>query len=86
MLRARVPLFLDPDHPAWFDMRMMQKDIRLARALGESLGSATPAAGLADGLLDRARSLGYADRDIAAFGEVLTLQTSSETAPEALPV
>jgi hypothetical protein len=37
-------------------------------------------------LLDRARSLGYADRDIAAFGEVLALQTSSETAPEALRV
>ncbi len=86
MLKARVPLFLDPDQPAWFDMRMMQKDIRLARALGESLGSPTPAAGLADRLLDRGRSLGYADRDIAAFGELLAQETSSKTAPEAVPV
>ena len=77
MLKARVPLFLHPDEPAWFDMRMMQKDIRLARALGERLGSPTPAARLADGLLDRARSLGYADRDIAAFGELLAQDVRS---------
>ncbi len=85
MLKARVPLFLHPDRPAWFDMRMMQKDIGLARALGERVGSPTPAAGLADGLLDQARSIGYADRDIAAFGEILALQGSSEPAPEAVP-
>ncbi len=86
MLRARVPLFLNPDHPAWFDMRMMQKDIRLAQAVGESLGSPTPAAGLVGRLLDRARSLGYADRDIATFGEILAQDMSSETAPEAVAV
>ncbi|MGZ4311345.1 MAG: NAD(P)-dependent oxidoreductase [Solirubrobacteraceae bacterium] len=86
MLRARVPLFLDPDHPAWFDMRMMQKDIRLAQAVGESLGSPTPAAGLADRWLERARSLGYADRDIAAFGEILGRETREESAPEAVAV
>jgi 3-hydroxyisobutyrate dehydrogenase-like beta-hydroxyacid dehydrogenase len=86
MLRARVPLFLDPGHPAWFDMRMMQKDIRLAQGVGESVGSPTPAAGLAEQVLDRARSLGYADRDIATFGEVLAEETSSETVPEAVAV
>ena len=84
MLKARVPLFLDPDHPAWFDMRMMHKDIRLAQALGESLDSPTPAAGLANRMLDRAQSLGYSDRDIAAFGEILARETFSETAPEAV--
>jgi 3-hydroxyisobutyrate dehydrogenase-like beta-hydroxyacid dehydrogenase len=86
MLRARVPLFLDPEHPAWFDMRMMQKDIRLAQAVAENVGSPTPTARLADQLLDRARSLGYADRDIATFGEVLAHETSTETAPEVLAV
>ena len=84
MLKARVPLFLDPDHPAWFDMRMMHKDIRLARSVAESLGSPTPTADVADRVLDRARSLGYADHDIATFREVLAQETPSETAPEAV--
>jgi hypothetical protein len=53
----------------------MQKDIRLAQRVGESVGSPTPAAGLAEQVLDRARSLGYADRDIATFGEVLAEET-----------
>ena len=30
MLKARVPLFLDPDQQAWFEIRLMHKDIRLA--------------------------------------------------------
>ena len=82
MLRARVPLFLNPDHPAWFDMRMMGKDIRLALAAGASVGAPTPAAGLADDWLNEARLLGYADRDIAAFGEVLAAEAASRVAPE----
>jgi 3-hydroxyisobutyrate dehydrogenase-like beta-hydroxyacid dehydrogenase len=67
-------------------MRMMEKDIRLAQAVGKSLGSPTPAAGLAERVLDRARALGYADRDIASFGEILAQETSSETAPEVVAV
>jgi 3-hydroxyisobutyrate dehydrogenase-like beta-hydroxyacid dehydrogenase len=79
MLKARVPLFLDPNQPAWFDMAMMHKDIRLATAAGAQLGSPTPAAELADQLLERARLLGYSDRDIAAFGQLLAEDAPDET-------
>jgi 3-hydroxyisobutyrate dehydrogenase-like beta-hydroxyacid dehydrogenase len=82
MLRARVPLFLDPDQPAWFDMAMMHKDIRLAQAAGEEVGSPTPTTSLAERLLERARSLGFADHDIAAFGELLAHDAARPAAPE----
>jgi 3-hydroxyisobutyrate dehydrogenase-like beta-hydroxyacid dehydrogenase len=71
MLRARVPLFLDPHHEAWFAIQMMHKDIRLAREAAEHLGLPTPSAALADDVLERAGQLGYEHRDIAAFREVL---------------
>jgi 3-hydroxyisobutyrate dehydrogenase-like beta-hydroxyacid dehydrogenase len=76
MLKARVPLFLDPDHDAWFDMQLMRKDIRLAREAAERLGLPSPSATLADDVLERADRLGYGHRDIAAFGEVLGHQAA----------
>ena len=71
MLKARVPLFLDPHHEAWFDMRMMEKDIRLARQAAEPLGLPTPSADAADDVIERAKQIGLEDRDIAAFHDVL---------------
>jgi 3-hydroxyisobutyrate dehydrogenase-like beta-hydroxyacid dehydrogenase len=71
MLKARVPLFLDPDHEAWFDIELMHKDISLARAAANEVGSSTPSADLADRLLERAGELGYEHRDIAALHAVL---------------
>jgi 3-hydroxyisobutyrate dehydrogenase-like beta-hydroxyacid dehydrogenase len=76
MLQARVPMFLDPHHQAWFDMQLMQKDIRLARQAAEHLGLPTPSAVLADDVLQRARELGYEHRDIAAFHELLADQAA----------
>jgi 3-hydroxyisobutyrate dehydrogenase-like beta-hydroxyacid dehydrogenase len=77
MLKARVPLFLNPDRSAWFDMTLMDKDIHLAREAAEQLGSPTPTAELAEQILDRARELGYEHRDIAAFREVLAQDSFS---------
>ena len=76
MLRARLPLFLDPHHEAWFDMQLMHKDIRLAREAAEHLGLPTPSAGLADDVLERAIQTGYEHRDIAAFHDVLADQAA----------
>jgi 3-hydroxyisobutyrate dehydrogenase-like beta-hydroxyacid dehydrogenase len=71
MLKARVPLLLDlPDH-AWFTIRLMLKDIRLALGEAERLGVALPSAAVGAGVLDEAGELGYAERDIAALHEVL---------------
>jgi 3-hydroxyisobutyrate dehydrogenase-like beta-hydroxyacid dehydrogenase len=71
MLRARTSLILDLPDEAWFDVRLMQKDLRLALRTAEGLDVPLPTAATTDALLTRARDLGYADRDIAAVFEVL---------------
>ena len=71
MLKARVPLLLNLPQQAWFDVALMQKDIRLARATADELGIPLPSAAIADEMLTRASELGYAHRDLAALHEVL---------------
>jgi 3-hydroxyisobutyrate dehydrogenase-like beta-hydroxyacid dehydrogenase len=71
MLKARVPLLLDLPEQAWFDVAMMQKDIRLARSTAAELAIPLPSAAVADEMLTRARELGYVHRDLAVLHEVL---------------
>ena len=71
MLKARTPLLLHlPDH-AWFDVELMQKDIRLARQTAADLQIPLPSATVADQILTEARDLGYGHRDLAALHDVL---------------
>jgi 3-hydroxyisobutyrate dehydrogenase-like beta-hydroxyacid dehydrogenase len=72
MLKARVPLVLDLPEEAWFDVSLMQKDLRLALESARDLGVPLPSAAVADELLTTARELGYEHRDIAAFFQVLS--------------
>jgi 3-hydroxyisobutyrate dehydrogenase-like beta-hydroxyacid dehydrogenase len=76
MLRARVPLVLDLPEEAWFDVRLMHKDIRLALSMADDLDVPLPSAAVADTALARAEELGYGRRDIAALYEVLTRYTA----------
>jgi 3-hydroxyisobutyrate dehydrogenase-like beta-hydroxyacid dehydrogenase len=71
MLKTRAPLVLDLPDEAWFDVRLMQKDLRLALDTGRTLSVPLPAAAVADELLTTAREMGYEHRDIAALFEVL---------------
>jgi 3-hydroxyisobutyrate dehydrogenase-like beta-hydroxyacid dehydrogenase len=71
MLKARGPLILDLPDEAWFDVRLMQKDIVLALDTGRELRVPLPTAATADELLTVARALGYERRDLAALFEVL---------------
>jgi 3-hydroxyisobutyrate dehydrogenase-like beta-hydroxyacid dehydrogenase len=71
MLKARGPLSLDLPDKAWFDVRLMQKDIVLALDTGRELRVPLPSAATADELLTVARALGYERRDLAALFEVL---------------
>ncbi|TDD43098.1 NAD(P)-dependent oxidoreductase [Nonomuraea terrae] len=71
MLRARAPLVLDLPEEAWFDVQLMQKDIRLALQTARTLGVPLPSGALTDTLLTSASELGYARRDIAALVKVL---------------
>ena len=71
MLKARIPLLLELPEQAWFDVELMQKDIRLARQTAEDLQIPLPSATVADEILTEARRLGYGHRDLAAIHNVL---------------
>jgi 3-hydroxyisobutyrate dehydrogenase-like beta-hydroxyacid dehydrogenase len=76
MLRSRVPMLLDLPQQAWFDVALMEKDIRLARAMADALAIPVPSAAVADQMLTRAIELGYAHRDLAALHEVLAASST----------
>jgi 3-hydroxyisobutyrate dehydrogenase-like beta-hydroxyacid dehydrogenase len=71
MLKARAPLMLDLPETAWFDVEMMQKDIRLALELGVRQGVPLPSAATANDMLAKARELGFGERDVAALYPLL---------------
>jgi 3-hydroxyisobutyrate dehydrogenase-like beta-hydroxyacid dehydrogenase len=71
MLKLRAPLVLDLPQEAWFDVGLLQKDIRLALAVADDVGIRLPSTGVIDEMLTRAVELGYERRDIAALFEVL---------------
>jgi len=71
MLKARAPLVLDLPEEAWFDVRLMHKDIALALAMAGELDVPLPAAEAADEALGRAEELGYGGRDIAVLYQAL---------------
>ncbi|MDT4996250.1 MAG: hypothetical protein QOD45_318 [Pseudonocardiales bacterium] len=71
MIKARIPQLLDLPDTAWFPMRLMHKDIRLALDEARRLSVALPSARTAADVLVEASGLGYADRDIAGLYEVL---------------
>jgi 3-hydroxyisobutyrate dehydrogenase-like beta-hydroxyacid dehydrogenase len=77
MLKARAPLILDLPDEAWFDVELMQKDIRLALATGQREHVPLPSAAVADELLTRASKLGHGHHDIAALYDVFA-QTAAE--------
>jgi 3-hydroxyisobutyrate dehydrogenase-like beta-hydroxyacid dehydrogenase len=81
MLQARAPLVLDLPEEAWFDVQLMQKDIRLALETAHALGVPLPSAAVTDELLTRARELGYGRRDIAALFEVLAQANGAQAGP-----
>jgi 3-hydroxyisobutyrate dehydrogenase-like beta-hydroxyacid dehydrogenase len=78
MLKARIPLLLDLPEQAWFDVAMMQKDIRLALQAAQTVDVPLPSATAADQMLTRARELGYEYRDIAALHEALARTPAGE--------
>ena len=77
MLKARVPLLLDLPEQAWFDVALMAKDIRLARAAAGELAIPLPSAVVAEEMLAKASEQGYAHRDIAALHQVLANSTTT---------
>lgn len=84
MLRTRLPLVLDLPEQAWFDMRLMHKDIRLALQAAREPAVPLPAAAASDAVLTMAEDIGYGHRDIAGLYEVLA-HTVAGSGPGAEP-
>ena len=58
MLKARIPLLLHLPEHAWFDVDLMQKDIRLARHAAYELAIPLPSAAVADGMAGPTAQIG----------------------------
>jgi 3-hydroxyisobutyrate dehydrogenase-like beta-hydroxyacid dehydrogenase len=71
MLKYRGPFVLAMPAEAWFNVSMMQKDLRLALELGAAAGVPLPTATLAHEMLTAARGLGLAEYDFAVVFDVL---------------
>jgi 3-hydroxyisobutyrate dehydrogenase-like beta-hydroxyacid dehydrogenase len=72
MLKARSALVLDLPDEAWFDVGLMQKDLRLALGAAADEQLSLPSTVVADELLSAARAGGYEHRDIAVLYQVLS--------------
>ena len=72
MLKARAALLRELPDNAWFDVAMMQKDLRLALDHGRGEGVPMPATTVADQMLSTTRAAGYEHRDIAVVFRMLS--------------
>ncbi len=72
MLKARGPFVLDLPEEAWFDLALMQKDMRLALATGQRFGVPLPTSAVTDDVLTQARAMGYEQRDLAVLFQALS--------------
>jgi len=72
MLQTRAPLVRALPEEAWFDIAMMQKDLRLALGSARDEGLRLPSTTVAEEVLGVARSAGYEHRDIAAMFSLLS--------------
>lgn len=86
MVKYRGPFVLGMPAEAWFDVGMMQKDLRLALELGRAAGVALPSTALSHELLSAARGLGLEQYDFAVVFDVLArmsgLAPSRKPSPE----
>jgi 3-hydroxyisobutyrate dehydrogenase-like beta-hydroxyacid dehydrogenase len=71
MVQYRGPFVLQMPDEAWFDVNMMQKDMRLALEMGRQLDVPLPTTTVTNEYLTEARNLGLADQDFAILFTVL---------------
>ena len=77
MLAGRAPLLLGPPGKVWFDVTLMQKDLRLALDTAHDLAVSLPSTAVANEMLDTARAHGYQHRDITVLLQLLGELTPS---------
>jgi 3-hydroxyisobutyrate dehydrogenase-like beta-hydroxyacid dehydrogenase len=71
MLKYRGPFVLGMPAEAWFDVGMMQKDLRLSLDLGRAAGVPLPTVSLTNEMLTAARGLGLSGYDFAVVFDVV---------------
>ena len=71
LLQYRGPMVLGLPAEAWFNVAMMQKDMRLAQELGRELDVPLPTAAISNEFLTAAHAMGLAREDFAAIFNVL---------------
>jgi 3-hydroxyisobutyrate dehydrogenase-like beta-hydroxyacid dehydrogenase len=71
MIQYRGPMVLNMPDEAWFDMKMMQKDVTLALEMGRRVGVPLPTTATANEYLTAGRATGLEKKDFAAVFEVL---------------
>ena len=71
LLQYRGPMVLGLPAEAWFNVAMMQKDMRLVQELGRELDVPLPTAAISSEFLTAAHAMGLAQEDFAAIFNVL---------------
>ena len=71
MIQYRGPMVLNMPDEAWFDMKMMQKDVTLALEMGRRLAVPLPTTATANEFLTAARANGLEKKDFAAVFHLL---------------
>lgn len=71
MLKYRAPFLLAPPDPVWFNVKMMQKDLRLAMAMGQRLGVPLPTTTVSNEMFTAARGMGFADKEMSVVFDVM---------------
>jgi 3-hydroxyisobutyrate dehydrogenase-like beta-hydroxyacid dehydrogenase len=71
MVQYRGPFVLGMPEEAWFNVEMMQKDLRLALEMGQQNNVPLPTTAVTNEFLTAARALGLASRDFAIIFNVL---------------
>jgi 3-hydroxyisobutyrate dehydrogenase-like beta-hydroxyacid dehydrogenase len=71
MVQYRGPFVLQMPDEAWFDVTMMQKDLRLALEMGQQANVPLPTTAITNEWLTAARGMGLGKRDFACVFQVL---------------
>jgi 3-hydroxyisobutyrate dehydrogenase/2-hydroxy-3-oxopropionate reductase len=71
MFKGKGAMLLQGEFPTSFPLKHMQKDLRLAVALGDELGQPLHTAATANETFKRACAAGHADEDVAAVYRVI---------------
>jgi 3-hydroxyisobutyrate dehydrogenase-like beta-hydroxyacid dehydrogenase len=79
MVKYRGPFVLNMPEEAWFDVKMMQKDLLLALEMGLKLDVPLPTTAITNQMLTSARAIGLGEKDFAILFEVLAKMAGVKT-------